>query len=301
METEPELQPLQPPGTLTMDRIGEKNELVLAQSTSQCCRCCCFQPSINWVLENSDNFQPGTNPFDLEIGGWIHEESSWCHRWWTALMPACRKIKYVHHSGKAPESITQENKGWFRCQTGPITKGMSEEERNRDVIATHEKEQTCGICCLIFPLCFNLPYLETKGPAGEKMGTTEYLCDMCPFVPKFQVRDKDDQVKYLLRPDTCVAGACVMCRCGGGKGKCFRVPFIVRDPVTKEPLKANVQEGKAELTNLWSGWANECCMRKNAYYMAFPEGATTEDKLTLIGSTVLIDVVMFEQEDDNDS
>eukprot|EP00957_Ditylum_brightwellii_P166774 12694500-Ditylum_brightwellii.AAC.1 len=44
---------------LTIERITEKDELILAQTTSQFCRCCCFQPSINWVLSEQDNFEAG--------------------------------------------------------------------------------------------------------------------------------------------------------------------------------------------------------------------------------------------------
>lgn len=52
------------------------------------------------------------------------------------------------------------------------------------------------------------------------------------FVPKFDVYDGNGEKKYRLRPDTCVGGCCVMCRCGGPKGKCCKVPYIIRDPNT---------------------------------------------------------------------
>ena len=52
------------------------------------------------------------------------------------------------------------------------------------------------------------------------------------FVPKFDIYDANGTKKYRLRPDTCVGGCCIMCRCGGEGGKCCRVPFIVRDPHT---------------------------------------------------------------------
>ena len=38
------------PQPLTMERLGERDELIIAQSTSQCCRIYCCQPSINWVV-----------------------------------------------------------------------------------------------------------------------------------------------------------------------------------------------------------------------------------------------------------
>ena len=54
------------------------------------------------------------------------------------------------------------------------------------------------------------------------------------FVPKFDVFDGNGTKKYRLRPDTCIGGCCVMCRCGGkgSGGKCCRIPYIVRDPHT---------------------------------------------------------------------
>merc|ERR1712146_730020 len=58
----------------------------------------------------------------------------------------------------------------------------------------------------------------------------------CCFVPKYDVLDANGTPKYRLRPDTCVAGLCVQCRCDGKKGKCCRVPFVIRDPVSNEPM-----------------------------------------------------------------
>jgi hypothetical protein len=41
---------------------------------------------------------------------------------------------------------------------------------------------------------------------------------------------------YMIRPDVCCMGCCVKCKCDGQKGKCFRVPFYIRDPQTMEPI-----------------------------------------------------------------
>ena len=51
------------PQPLTMDRLEERQELIVAQSTSQCCRTGCCQPSINWLIAEGNNYEPGTNPF----------------------------------------------------------------------------------------------------------------------------------------------------------------------------------------------------------------------------------------------
>lgn len=297
---------MEQPFPLTIHRLHESEELILAQSTSQCCRFCCCQPSINWVIAEQDNFQPGQNPFDLPSSGWIHEESSWIGRSCSWLSLGCRAQKYVQHAGSPPPSIRRENDGirCCSCQPGLVTNGLSPTERQSNVVATHEKNLTCGWCCthpIPFPVCGCLPYLETKNSTtGAVIGKTTYVCDECCFVPKFDVTNANGEKIYHIRPDTCVLGMCVQCRCDGGKGKCCRVPYIVRDPVTRAPIMSNAnKENKAQVDSLWTGWGKQCCSLQNAYHLAFPSGISAEEKLLLTGSAILIDVTLFEQQEDS--
>jgi hypothetical protein len=199
-----------------------------------------------------------------------------------------------------------ENAEWFTCQFSDTPKNLSEEDRNSNIVATHEKNRSCGVYCLDLPcVCnfFGLPYLETKDASGRLLGKTQYVCDMCFFVPKFDILDASGQQKYQLRPDTCVAGLCVQCRCDGKKGKCCRVPFILRDPETKDPIPSGVTLAgnvlNAMVDTLWSGWKNEFCTLKNAYHLTFPTKISAEEKAVIIGSTLLLDVAIFEQQDDS--
>lgn len=295
------------PQTLTMDRLGERDELVVAQSTSQCCRCLCFQPSINWVIAEGNNFEPGTNPFDLDSVGWIHEESSLIGRCMSHCGAGCRRIKYVQHSGPPPTSVVRENQDWFTCQCDETTKGLSNQDMESNVTVIHEKKQTCGIFCCWIPCVCNscgLPYLETKdGSTGAVLGTTQYVCDCCCAVPKYDILDASGKKVYHLRPNTCVFGMCPECRCDGNKGKCCRIPFIVRDPSTLEPISSgttlNGKNVESMVDVLWSGWKNECCSMKNAYHVTFPNQASSAEKAVLVGSTLLVDVTVFEQGDDD--
>ena len=142
--------------------------------------------------------------------------------------------------------------------------------------------------------------MTTKDSSGNVLGKTEYVCDGCVCVPKYDVFDSNGEKKYRIRPDVCCLGACVLCRIGGNNGKCFRVPYIIRDPKTYEPLKGNGGEEDAQLTQLWAGLGNAFCTMREAFHVVFPDGATTEEKLVLTGSTILFDVVQVENRD-NDS
>lgn len=304
------------PESMSMNRLEELDELVVAQTTQVCLRHGCCTPSINWVLLDSSNYElsqasggtaltGGMNPFDLpSVGGWIHEESTFFQRCCCSY-PGCRETRFVHHAGLPPASLGIEDRHFCRIQESPASSFLTKEELRRDIVATHEKTNTCPINCCCFPN--NLPYLRTLDSEGRYLGETKYVCDACVFVPKFLVLDKHRNSKYLLRPDTCWMGLCIRPTCGGRQGKCCRLPFVLRDPDTLVPFAANLaQDGEeqAQVTQLWTGLANELCFQRHAYHVAFPPRSTSplscsaEDKLVLIGSSILIDVGLFEKEND---
>jgi hypothetical protein len=45
---------------------------------------------------------------------------------------------------------------------------------------------------------------------------------------------------------------------------------------------------------------NEACFKRRAYHVAFPSGATPEERMLLMGSALLVDVAVFENDDDGD-
>jgi len=299
---------LDAPSALTIDRLDSVEELILAQSTSQCCRCCCTQKSINWVISQESHFVAGDDPFHLPSTGWIHEESSFCGRWWSWILPGCRETKYVQHHGRVPESLKIENRDWCTCQTEEYPTELSENERRSNIVATHEKTSTCGYCFnfgdITFPICncCPLPHLDTKTNDGQLIGRTIYICDYYLCVPKFDVLDASGNKKFHIRPDVCCMGCCVQCRCDAGK-KCLRVPFVVRHPQTLVALKSKKigteEEINAKIDSLWTGWKNECCSMKDAYHLVYPQNLSPEEKLLLTGSGLLLDLTIFEQRQDN--
>ena len=180
-----------------MDRLADTKQVIVAQATSQCCRQGICQPSINWVLREADNYSGG-NPHEYEqqvsmnhacshlvhllivvsrtalasaafsIQAWIHEESTWFMRCLSGCMPGCRETKYVQHSSTAPEAVVgSEDFRWCTTQCDELPRGLTEEERTKNVVATHSKGQSCGACCCA------PAYMETKGPDGELIGKTQ--------------------------------------------------------------------------------------------------------------------------------
>ena len=103
---------------------------------------------------------------------------------------------------------------------------------------------------------------------------------MISWTASSETKDGLGEKKYRLRPDTCIGGCCVMCRCGGkgSGGKCCRVPFIVR--INED------RERKAEyLLRLASGGPGSILLVYIIYYMICAGRSTTQptdDRLSTI-------------------
>eukprot|EP00282_Hemiselmis_andersenii_P001167 CAMPEP_0114147856 /NCGR_PEP_ID=MMETSP0043_2-20121206/21327_1 /TAXON_ID=464988 /ORGANISM="Hemiselmis andersenii, Strain CCMP644" /LENGTH=285 /DNA_ID=CAMNT_0001242417 /DNA_START=64 /DNA_END=921 /DNA_ORIENTATION=- len=266
-------------GGNTLDAIVAGEGMILRQKTSECCRCCCCQPPIHWIVTPYDPNWAHDKPYPT-IASVSEVGSTWCGRCCSFNAPGFRKTKYEVRAGIYDE----------------------EAPNGAPVLWTHEKAETCGANVYLgqtdsgqlrVPCCCNLPYLVTKDANGAQLGKTQYLCDACLFVPKFSVHDKNDNEVYRLRPDTCFFGCCVRCRCtcNTKDGKCCRVPFLVRDPKTLE------QKG-GQVTDLWAGVASECCTHRGTYQIQYPPQCDNSMRATLQGSALLVDLVIFEQDQD---
>lgn len=277
---------------MTMD-FESAQGFTLKQKTSEFCRCWCCQPNIDWTL-HPYKVQMQADP-DLPVIATIKEDAPYCDRCWSWCNPASRETTLSAVMG----TVDQE-----------IVPGVAPE----GTFLQHSKGHTCGVNTVVActdqgalrcPCCCWLPYLETK-ENDQLLGTTRYICDMCPFVPKFLVEDASGAPKYMVRPDTCCAGMCMRCKCMDGKGcgkgaRCFRVPFYIRDPNTLEKAPAfdgATGDEAAQITDLWAGFKNECCHKRNMYTIKYPQETTTEMKKTLIGTALLVDLAVFEVEED---
>lgn len=276
MQTSPVMmQGMAPPSPVTMDRLLQSEGIMMKQLTNECCRCFFCQPNIHWTLH--PYAKDGGDMANQDAGVWVQEDASYCGRCWSCCAPGARATTYRTIDGAPDKNAPTSMKS----------------------VMTHEKGSTCGQNVIVMitdngplrcPCCCYLPYLRTKDGSGNLLGTTKYLCDMCPFVPKFKVEDTNGQDVYYIRPDVCCLGACMKCKCGGPKGKCCTVPFLIRDPRTLSQIE------EAEITDLWAGFKNECCTKRNLYGIKFPSAASAEQRATLVGAALLIDVAIFEQQ-----
>ena len=265
------------------DEHLDSNGILLKQKTNECCRCFVCQPNIHWTIAHQVPKSADIDFDQLQEGEfWIQEDAGYCGRAWSCWAPGCRATTYR----------TLDRREWEDARgTAPDSKSL----------LTHRKNQTCGQNVIVgcgedgavrCPMCCCLPYMESFDANGTKLGRTQYMCDLHLFVPKFKVLDAQNNLVYMIRPNTCFGGCCVRCKCDGVKGKCFRVPFYIRDPETMEAHDG----GEAAITDLWAGLKNECCFKKNIYSVNWPDKSNRAMRSTLIGSALLIDVALFEQE-----
>ena len=284
------------PNANYMDRADKLDEgVTMKQTAKSSCPMCCCQKNFEWTAHKYVASLDDAESIPDKL--YILEDSPMCARWFSYCAPGSRKTSYNVYAGGKPPRDADGN------ATIPQT----------ELIWRHRKAQTNGVNVFIgydregrpirIPQCCCLPYLETVDVrAGEKViGRSEvvccYDCDNCSCcVPKFMVKNASGELVYYVKPATCCCGCCVLCTAGGKGGRCLAVPFIIRDPKTKEPMPGmSTQTEHAEITNLWAGLKKECCMKDN-YAINFPVGATYEMKATLMGTSILVDMTTSEHE-----
>ena len=243
------------------DEHLDSNGILLKQKTNECCRCFVCQPNIHWTIAHQ---VPKSADIDFDQ----LQEGEFGFR----KMPGIAVARgAAGRLGAGQPRIAR----WIGVRGGGTPAPDSKS------LLTHRKNQTCGqnVICVFSedgavrcPMCCCLPYMEHRLRAN----------DANLFVPKFKVLDAQNNLVYMIRPNTCFGGCCVRCKCDGVKGKCFRVPFYIRDPETMEAHDG----GEAAITDLWAGLKNECCFKKNIYSVNWPDKSNRAMRSTLIGSAL---------------
>ena len=174
------------PVTNTLEQLlGEG--VILRQETTQCCRCLCCQPNIHWLVS------PWTEEVAI-LGGATAE---------TLKGDRTKTQGAISAVGEDPVILYEEEEApsWGRCYSWvapgsrpTVFKTHAGADASGPIMMTHSKGCTNGVTQIIgvdnnggiirVPCCCCLPYLETKDMEGNLLGRSEYVCDLCLFVPK---------------------------------------------------------------------------------------------------------------------
>jgi hypothetical protein len=102
--------------------------------------------------------------------------------------------------------------------------------------------------------------------------------------PNYIIKDENKNIKYRI------SAAC----CQKGFYCCSDIYFYIY-PAGDLPMVEENAIGK--ITKLWTDCMKEACTKANNFLTVFPKDATVDDKVLLIGATLLIDYTLFEKEE----
>lgn len=143
----------------------------------------------------------------------------------------------------------------------------------------------CKCCC----------YQNATFSSGDdKIGSLKETCFYC--IPTFNIYDGNDTHLYVLRPPTCWGGLCVNCCAEGnpcGKG-CCRTSFRFYEP--GQPTNGDA-EYKGKIESKPKSIVTEMFTDANAFEVSFPMGASAAVKGIFMGTTLFLNAVFFEGQD----
>jgi len=143
----------------------------------------------------------------------------------------------------------------------------------------------CKCCC----------YQEISVTSGgQLLGQVKEDCYYC--VPSLTVTKADATGLYKVHPPTCCGGCCVNCCTEGnpcGKG-CCKVPFRVYPAAQAEtggdaPFIGKILKKPKSL-------ATEIFTDSNAFVITFPEQASVDEKAMLVGTSIFLNALFFEED-----
>jgi hypothetical protein len=137
---------------------------------------------------------------------------------------------------------------------------------------------TCKICCH--------QEVQVKDANGSDLGLVKEQCYY--FVPMFDIKRPDMSVEYRLGPPTCLGGTCVNV-CAEGCCNC-RIPFYVFPPTGGSDTGSKI----GSMTKIWGGLGTELFTDADKFEVTFPNDATPDGKLRLLGSLFLLNQIFFE-------
>lgn len=140
----------------------------------------------------------------------------------------------------------------------------------------------CTCCCLARPELTG----TYKDEFGAQIGKITEPCTLCD--PHLDITDSKGNLKYKIHGDCCQCGFC--CR-SDVCGKCSDVIFPI---FAANVTDYNINNKIGAVRKVCSGVA-ELISDADNFEITFPSDATPEDKLMLIGATLMIDYRYYEE------
>lgn len=139
--------------------------------------------------------------------------------------------------------------------------------------------------------CCNLPQFTTKLPNGTELNRSRFVWSCCAPYAKFE--DPVGTDKFMIHPPLCCFDKCIMPQCS--KKGCCTVPFYFYDPVTGEQIEPD-KKYPPQIRMVRQGMKKACFTTANNFAVNFPQNLNAEQQAGLLGMTLLIDMVIFEKQ-----
>jgi len=139
---------------------------------------------------------------------------------------------------------------------------------------------TCKCCCKQEATVFS---------GDDHLGDIQETCWW--FVPQFKVYDHNEEEVYVIHPPTCCSGMCVDCG-AEGKNHCPHGCCII--PCDVYPSGTEGADPIGRMAKIPKETFRETFNEINYYKIEFPNEATPNQKGLLLGSSILINALYFE-------
>jgi len=173
----------------------------------------------------------------------------------------------------------------------PFTMEVKELNTDAELLTVHRPCACCAGSCKC--CCFQRASV-TSG--GQAMGSVKEQCYCC--VPRFTLYDGKGNPIYKMHQPTCCCGCCVNpCTegnpcCGVG---CCKEPFHIY-PADQKSTDGDAPYSGKIVKKAKSG-ATEVFTDADAFEVDFPSDATTDQKALLIGTSIFLNAIFFEEAD----
>ncbi|OWF37708.1 phospholipid scramblase 3-like [Mizuhopecten yessoensis] len=178
--------------------------------------------------------------------------------------------------------VTEESDTCERLCFLPVQRGLvlHVTDVNGQEIAQIKKNFKCcagGSCCASADCCAMEMWVDQ--PVGRTLAHVRQMVYCCS--PKFHVFDGNGTQVFE------VTGPCCICQ---GPGCYGDIEYPLTNP--------GGSDANARVTKIWDGAGRACCTHANTFGCHFPANMDVQQKLSVFGSTFVLDYLLYENNGD---